>query len=254
MSSSPAPLPSSPIGTGKASKAPRKNLKDSTKEKVVKAPKVPKSGAGAPKPKVEAKRKQVKALTGTASSSTIGLPTPPLKTKLTKETIFEEHKSTFVPFIRHEAKEVPVHFIAALLNQDENEKLSFEVDDDTATYLTDLANRFSLDVDFKVPIRQGKKKNKGKFFVTGSIDEDTNGNDLVDADIIPTLLRELVEVKGKLKTYNFNTNDGGEVKNLKGCGLKIAYLAKPAQSPTGTSGDADDDGDADEDADAEDDA
>lgn len=232
MSSSSASAPSSALVASppkaKATKS-RKSVKDSTKDKASKAQK-----STTNKPKVETKRK----LAVDTSSSKTTLLTPPLKTKLTKLDPAKQ-KKPFVPFIQHEAKELDVHFLGALLGRNDQDKVSLQVDDDAAAYLKELCNRFSMDVDFKVPIRSGTKKNAGKYYVNASVAVNDDGSDAIDADLIESLARDIVEVKGKLRTYNFNTEENGEVKNLKGCSLKLDYMAHPAQSPTGTSGEDD---------------
>jgi hypothetical protein len=147
-----------------------------------------------------------------------GLPLPILKTKLGVCGPAKVKK----PFIKHDSKILPVHFLGNLLRQDtDNDKLAFEIDDDTFDYLTKVGNNFSMDVDFKLP----NNKSKGKFYINGALDDEWKS--LTNLEV---LMRNTVEVHGILKTYNFF--DDAAVQK-KGCSLKITEINFPGAAVDG---------------------
>ena len=176
--------------TKKTPSAPRKGVKDTSK---------------------------VKKTPAKTTSSKPKLPAAPLKTKLGACVPLKEKK----PFIKHEAKSLPVEFLGNFLKIDDNGKKVIEVDDDCKEYVNEVASNFSVDVDFKTPVRSGKGNTAGRFFISGSMNEETE-----DAELEP-LLRQTVKVVGHLKTYHFMSDEG---KEMKGCCLKIEDLAEPKEA------------------------
>lgn len=230
MSSSPrssSPIPHSPPRT--SSSKGRKSVKDSTKERT---PKPSKSGAPkprkAPNPKVTENRKVTTDSTSTTSilhsgTKRLTFKLPPPAPRKPKQL-----------FKKHNPRELKYHFIGNLLSYEKG-KLSFEIDDDGYNYLKSLCNQFSMNVDFKIPVRKGVKRNIGKFYINATVDVQDDGEDAIEENEIIPLIGHTVEVKGYFKTYDFNADDeNGEIKNLKGCTCKVQYIVLPVQSPTGT--------------------
>lgn len=132
-------------------------------------------------------------------------------------------------FRKHTAKKAPIDFAGALVEENEDNqshKLKIQIDDDAANQINCLVNQFSMNVDFKGPVKQ----NGQNWFVTGSVEEtkdEKTGEKIksISDNIIGKLMGNLVVAKGYLKTYDFNgTDEDGNKKRITGCSLKIQKL------------------------------